>query len=59
MEKYMIMYGNVVDGMKFIGPFDSDEDAFGYAEMELTLEDWWITQLQSPNHECEEVANDD
>ncbi len=57
MEKYMIMYGNVVDGMKFIGPFDSGEDALGYAEMELTPEDWWIVPLQSPSQEHSEVTD--
>ena len=57
MEKYMIMYGNVVDGMKFIGTFDTVQDAHCYAEINLPHELWLITHIQCPNHECEEATD--
>jgi hypothetical protein len=48
-NKYIILYGNPVDGLSFEGPFDSFDDAEAH-----TLEhdnDWWIVDLIEPDHD--------
>lgn len=32
MEKFLIVYGNLIDGFTFVGPFDSYESAADYEE---------------------------
>lgn len=48
--KYLIAFGNPVDGFGFIGPFDSAEDANEYAEhdRDLSCVDWWVVELIAP-----------
>lgn len=46
---YIIIIGNPIDGISaLIGPFDSNEKAFEYAEIHLNNETWYITPLESP-----------
>ncbi len=47
MTQFIIIYGNVVDGLKFIGPFSDHESALEYAENDL-LEEFNIAKLQNP-----------
>ena len=58
MAKAAISYGNVVTGFKFIGPFDSDEDASDYANNDPMLksiqDDWAIVELVEPDTELDE-----
>lgn len=49
--KYIVATGNPfgsTDGLKFIGPFDSFEDADEYARS-TDLENSWIIELISPD----------
>ena len=43
--KYIIVYGNPVDGFNFRGPFDTSGDASEYADRVEDDEIWWITEL--------------
>ena len=45
MNQYMIVYGNVIDGLTFLGPYSSAEEATGYAEDHLENEHWDVTEL--------------
>lgn len=47
MEKpQIIVKGNPVDGLYFIGPFDTHDEAVEHAENGDG--DWWIADLDSP-----------
>jgi hypothetical protein len=43
-SKYIIVDGNPVDGLNFIGPFDTDEEAVEYAG--LYVDEWWIATIE-------------
>lgn len=46
---HLIVNGNVNEGFKFYGPFDSEEDAFKFAENQFHLtKRWSIVELQKP-----------
>ena len=42
---HIVIVGNVVDGLNFVGPFLSGESALTFAEDELGSEDFNIVQL--------------
>lgn len=43
----IIVHGNPVDGLQFLGPFDGDSDIpERYTE---PLDEWWIAALDEPN----------
>lgn len=44
---YVLIYGNPVDGLEFIGPFNSHETAIQHAETYI-LSDWWIAEMEAP-----------
>lgn len=47
---YIVIVGNVVDGLSFIGPFDDGEEANEFAEHEFNgLE--WISMKLTPTTE--------
>jgi hypothetical protein len=48
VKKYIIMYGNPIDGFKFVGPFDSLNDALEHLEEEHADYDMCIAELQEP-----------
>ena len=49
---YVIVYGNVVDGFTFVGPFDDRDEAVRYAEADGTPgRDWCIAELAAPADE--------
>lgn len=51
MEKWIIIYGYVVGGLFFIGPFDSEVAAvkFGNESGDIP-DDWTIAPLEYPEH---------
>jgi hypothetical protein len=48
MTKYAIAYGNIVDGYKFIGPFDDFEDCEEYAQKYVRNRDYNIIEFDIP-----------
>lgn len=50
--KYVIVYGNAVDGFTFVGPFDDRDEAVRYAEFDGEQgRDWCIAELAPPADE--------
>jgi hypothetical protein len=50
---FIIIAGNVVDGLVFVGPFTSHQAANEYAfgdAMRGTREAWWIAKLVNPDN---------
>jgi hypothetical protein len=49
-EPHVVCFGNPVDGFEYVGPFDCQADALGYAEHHLQPNgpDWWLIALQTP-----------
>ena len=47
MDNLILVIGNIVDGIEFIGPFTDGEDASEWAENNLKVE-WVIGVLNSP-----------
>ena len=45
MLKYIIIVGNVVDGLRFYGPYDTAEDANEIADNAFKNEDWVVTNI--------------
>lgn len=43
-----LIIGNPVDGLRLIGPFDDAEAATLYAERCITVNTWWVAELQAP-----------
>ena len=48
--KYLICYGNPVDGFIFIGPFEDQESAVEYMETEREKSDMWIAPIYNPEN---------
>jgi hypothetical protein len=47
--KYIIVAGNPVDGLEFIGPFDTFDDAQNAINTDALLPDyfdWWIAKIE-------------
>jgi len=58
-EKYLVVYGNPVDGFKFIGPFDDNQDALRAGDD--VGADWWIAKCddkreQNPHRRWHELC---
>jgi hypothetical protein len=46
---YLIITGNPVDGLRFIGPFDSAEEANQHADdLMASYEEWWTAEMEAP-----------
>jgi hypothetical protein len=43
----IIVHGNPIDGLQFIGPFDSETDI--PERFTEPLDEWWIAQLDEPS----------
>ena len=42
----VLIVGNPVDGLRFVGPFDNGSDAVDFAGNHVASEeDWWISDL--------------
>ena len=48
MNKYIIMYGNPIEGFTFVGPFDTKQEAIEYVDAEPTDYDTCIAELLEP-----------
>jgi hypothetical protein len=46
MSPHIMVYGNPVDGFRYVGPFQSREEAYAYASNEHR--DAWVTELDKP-----------
>jgi hypothetical protein len=44
--KYIIVYGDPINGLYFVGPFDDANEAGDYASDNIDGE-WWIAKLES------------
>ncbi len=44
---YILATGNPKDGFQYIGPFDTADEASGYALDHLSYE-WWTIELDPP-----------
>lgn len=44
---HVVIYGDPIDGIVLIGPFETPDDATRYAEQTFKA-DWWIAPLQAP-----------
>lgn len=49
IEKTIIVCGNPIDGMFFMGPFRSDGLAEAYAQASLGCRDWWLAKVLKPD----------
>ncbi len=45
----IIVHGNVVDGLYFVGPYEDIEDAAAHAAETLRGESWHIAELENPD----------
>ena len=48
--RYILIFGNPVDGFNYRGPFDTHEDAHNYGDP--IIEEWWIAELTPPDYTC-------
>jgi len=57
--KYIVVYGNPIGGLKFIGPLDTALEANLYAEEfeELNNVEWWIAELEPPYLAADKSTN--
>ena len=46
-RRWLVVYGDPVDGFEFYGTFNSHEEAVSWAESSLDSP-WWIAKLQLP-----------
>jgi hypothetical protein len=46
--KYLLVYGNPVDGFNFSGPFDSQQDAIDHGNSsDMGDQPWWVSELSA------------
>ena len=53
-DKYIVLYGNPVDGMTFCGPFEDFEEAELHTEVHDN--DWWIASMRDPDHAIKDAS---
>jgi hypothetical protein len=55
MNKWIIVYGDPLEGYTFVGPFDTQQNAIDYAAIdgvdESHVEALWVPETQGQNHE--------
>jgi hypothetical protein len=55
MNKWIIVYGDPLEGHTFVGPFDTQQNAIDYAAIdgvdESHVEALWVPETQGQNHE--------
>jgi len=44
--KSILVYGNPIDGLSFVGPFADVGDANNYGDIYHRHDDWWVVALQ-------------
>ncbi len=45
---FILLIGNVIDGLNIVGPFPDNEDAVIWAEGNVKNEEWITTKLHNP-----------
>lgn len=50
-EQYVLVVGNPVDGLCFMGPFNTAEDASQFGENNVDAEEFWVAALCSATTE--------
>lgn len=45
---HMLVVGNPFEGFRFVGPFDSLDDAQEFGEAVFPMMDWWFCELENP-----------
>lgn len=54
--KYMLVVGNPLQGLQFVGPFDSADDAAEHMfRSGMEPLDWWVGTLVSPDTQDDNV----
>jgi hypothetical protein len=53
MTTSIVIFGNPVDGMHFVGPFEDAESASEYADGQRGSFDWWIAPIEPPPAESD------
>lgn len=47
-QQYILAYGNIADGLTFLGPYTDAGEAMAYAEAFLDGENWDVIELHAP-----------
>ena len=47
---YVLVVGNPIDGLQFVGPFPDHDAAVEYAER-YEDQEWWVTSLDKPKED--------
>ena len=48
-DKWIIIMGNPVEGLNFIGPYDDAEQAASAGNNDPHIDgDWWIAKIEAP-----------
>lgn len=51
MKQFIIVVGDLVDGYRFVGPFNNMTDAVNYATSAFKKETWMACVLNKPTEE--------
>lgn len=51
MNNLIVVVGNIVDGVRHFGPFDSMSDVFDWVEISNIKEDWMAVELSVPTYQ--------
>lgn len=46
-NRWIIMFGNITEGFRFVGTFQNPGDAIVWAEQNTTYE-WWVVMIENP-----------
>lgn len=51
MRPFIVMRGNPADGFRFVGPFETSDDAVEYIDKCVGNEEAWVVELLEPEYE--------
>ena len=51
MEMHIVVFGDIVNGLEFVGPFPSYEVAMDYADKHHCCADWHVIMLVTPRED--------
>lgn len=47
--QYVVIIGDPIDGLTFVGPFEDAEEAMAWAEEnDDNIRSWWVSDLEMP-----------
>lgn len=56
---FAVAYGELFDAINFIGPFETFDEAEGYADFEIgSGNSWWVVELENPRPETLDFEDD-